>query len=572
MTYNSNMFEAGRGSIYKSPPKSSSNANKQAAGSMKSAGIGGIGGKPTTSSAKKIQDQFRRETQRDDDRRGLGASPKVTPTPQKSFLESLYDRVRGSITFAGGDPNRKKRPDPNPGALYTASPFIIPAATAVTASVLGPAVDYTDPTQVPTGTPSIYTPASRDFGKGTEPMATPEKPETAKFDVTDLLGLKEKVARGDAPGLMASPSMSKPITPDMSDAINRTLASIKDSDPDVPYVIQAGDTLSEIAVQTGTTVEDLVRENKIEDKERIYTGDELKIPSTKSTKTKEDIVSSLIQGYERKKDMSGTQVASSDEILTDATDPDAQYYESFRQGITPEVKQELPFITSSDTTKGKRERIAYGEAYKNGLRGEELQSFMAQLAHESAQYGAMKEKGYSLSRAKQVGGKAWKERLERDNVFDPSNRNAKNTGPIQAATSENIFNSVYADRNGNGDFSSGDGNRYRGRGYIQLTGRGQYRAIGNTIGVDLENNPELMEDPVIAAKASVAYWKENVRGNVPDDDYSNTKAVSGIINRGSADKIASGLSDRKKLFNRYGQKITTTSTSLRPKARPLGRP
>lgn len=323
MTYNSNMFEAGRGSIYKSPPKSKSNANKQAADSMKSAGIGGIGGKPTTSSAKKIQDQFRRETQKDDDRRGIGSKPKVTPTPQKSYLESLYDRVKSSILFAGGDPNKKKRPDPNPGALYTASPFIIPAATAVTASVLGPAVDYTDPTQVPTGMPRIYTPASRDFGKNIGTMSAPEKPDSAKFDVTDLLGLKEKVARGDAPGLMASPSMAKPSTPDMSDAINRTLASIKDSNPDVPYVIQAGDTLSEIAVQTGTTVEDLVRENKIKKADDIFIGNELKIPSAKSTKTKEDIVSSLIQGYERKKDMSGTQVASSGYIRSDAFSGDA---------------------------------------------------------------------------------------------------------------------------------------------------------------------------------------------------------------------------------------------------------
>ena len=212
--------------------KSRSNANKQAAGSMGSVGIGGIGGKPTTSAAKKIQDKFRRETQRDDDRRGLGASPKVTPTPQKSFLESLMDRVRGSILFAGGDPDRKKRPDPNPGALYTASPFIIPAATAVTASVLGPAVDYTDPTQVPTEMPRIYTPASRDFGKGTEPMATPEKPETAKIDTSDLLGLKEKVARGEAPGLMAPPSMDQPAAPAtarsaaMTAGINKVLKDV----------------------------------------------------------------------------------------------------------------------------------------------------------------------------------------------------------------------------------------------------------------------------------------------------------------------------------------------------------
>jgi len=306
MTYNSNMFEAGRGSIYNAPPKSkpksSSNANKQAAGSMGSVGIGGIGGKPTTSSASKIQSDFMKEFRKDDNKKGLGASTKVKPTPQKSFLESLYDRVRGSILFAGGDPDRKKRPDPNPGALYTASPFIIPAATAVTASVLGPGVDYTDPTEVPRGTPSIYTPDTRDFGKNIGTMPAADKPASAKIDISDLLNLKEKVVFRDAPGLMDPPSMAKPAAPAtamsaaMAEGINKTLQSVLSADPDVPYVIQAGDTLSEIAVKTGTTVEDLVKENKIEDKERIYTGNELKIPSAKATKTKEDIVSSLIGG------------------------------------------------------------------------------------------------------------------------------------------------------------------------------------------------------------------------------------------------------------------------------------
>ena len=55
--------EAGRGSIYKSPPKSKpkTNANQQAARTMRSAGIGSIGGKTTTSAAKKIQDRFREQ-------------------------------------------------------------------------------------------------------------------------------------------------------------------------------------------------------------------------------------------------------------------------------------------------------------------------------------------------------------------------------------------------------------------------------------------------------------------------------------------------------------------------------
>ena len=160
--------------------------------------------------------------------------------------------------------------------------------------------------------PRIYTPASRDFGKGTEPMATPEKPETAKIDTSDLLGLKEKVARGDAPsGLMTPPQPKDLATPGMADAINRTIASVASADPDVPYVIQAGDTLSDIARKTGTTVDDLQELNAIEDIDVIKTGEQLKIPSTKSTKTKEDIVSSIVGDYVKKtSDVEDVEVAA----------------------------------------------------------------------------------------------------------------------------------------------------------------------------------------------------------------------------------------------------------------------
>ena len=300
---------------------SKTNANKQAAKTMKAAGIGGLGGRPTTSAAQRIQDKFRRETQRDDDR----SKP---ATPQKNFLGNLLDRVKSSIRFAGGDPERKRRPDPNPSALYTASPFIIPAATAVTASVLGPAVDYTDPTQVPTEMPRIYTPASRDFGKGAEPMAAPEKPESAKFDVTDLLGLKEKVARGDTPGLMASPSMAKPAAPAtarsaaMTAGINKILKDVI-APESKEYKIKGGDTLSAISRREGVSVEDLVEINGIEDKDKIYAGDSIIIPKPEEVEqAKEFVLRVSTRGDE---------------------DPDAQFYQSFRQGImTPkEFDQKL---------------------------------------------------------------------------------------------------------------------------------------------------------------------------------------------------------------------------------------
>ncbi len=106
-------------------------------------------------------------------------------------------------------------------------------------------------------------------------------------------------------------------------AVNKTIESLKSADANVPYVIQAGDTLSDIAAKTGTTVQDLVKTNNIKDKNKIYTGNELIVPTDKTTKTKEEVVNNLV------KDSSLRITTRGDE------DPDAQFYQSFTQGITP---------------------------------------------------------------------------------------------------------------------------------------------------------------------------------------------------------------------------------------------
>lgn len=76
-----------------------------------------------------------------------------------------------------------------------------------------------------------------------------------------------------------------------------------------------------------------------------------------------------------------------------------------------------------------------------------------------------------------------------------------------------------------GNVNPGDGPRYHGRGFIQLTWRHNYRVYGNALGYDLENNPELANDPVVAIKVLVKYmvdhgidvWAE--RAFRTDDDY-----------------------------------------------------
>ena len=82
------------------------------------------------------------------------------------------------------------------------------------------------------------------------------------------------------------------------------------------YIIEVGDTLSEIAEKRGTTVDVLLEMNDIADKDKIYAGDKLKVPTKKLTDTQ----AALRRGLGSKKDMSGTQFAS--------LDPDYDFYQS----------------------------------------------------------------------------------------------------------------------------------------------------------------------------------------------------------------------------------------------------
>jgi putative chitinase len=73
------------------------------------------------------------------------------------------------------------------------------------------------------------------------------------------------------------------------------------------------------------------------------------------------------------------------------------------------------------------------------------------------------------------------------------------------------FNNKYAYLNGNGDFSSGDGYNYRGRGILQITGKSNYLAVSRELYGDdrLVKDPDLVSQPDIAGAAVAAYWNEN---------------------------------------------------------------
>ena len=110
---------------------------------------------------------------------------------------------------------------------------------------------------------------------------------------------------------------------------------------------------------------------------------------------------------------------------------------------------------------------------------------------------------------------------------------------------QKIANRVYASRMGNGDEASGEGFKYRGRGYIQLTGKQNYTAFGKAIGVDIAANPDLVATkyPLLSA---AWFFSKNCLAKCKDASDASVLAVTKCVNGGTI-----GLSDRQKHFKEY---------------------
>ncbi|MBI1179946.1 MAG: glycoside hydrolase family 19 protein [Alphaproteobacteria bacterium] len=158
-----------------------------------------------------------------------------------------------------------------------------------------------------------------------------------------------------------------------------------------------------------------------------------------------------------------------------------------------------------------------------------LQHFLAQIGHESGGLTIMEENmNYRAERLREV----WPSRFT-DMAL--ANRCAGNP--------ELLANTVYCDRMGNGNSASGDGWRYRGRGYIQITGRDGYRNVGAQAGLDLEGNPDLAFAPDRALAVACGFWRWKDLNTVSDtgDFVAVTRRINGGIN---------GLADRKAWFDK----------------------
>ena len=112
---------------------------------------------------------------------------------------------------------------------------------------------------------------------------------------------------------------------------------------------------------------------------------------------------------------------------------------------------------------------------------------------------------------------------------------------------QKIANKVYASRMDNGNEASGDGYKFRGRGYIQLTGRANYTAFGKAINEDIANNPDVVSGKY-ALLSAAWFWSKNGLYTLADGGSSD-QVVTSITKRVNGGTI--GLPDRIKHFKEY---------------------
>jgi putative chitinase len=172
-----------------------------------------------------------------------------------------------------------------------------------------------------------------------------------------------------------------------------------------------------------------------------------------------------------------------------------------------------------------------------------IAGFLSQCAHESGGFERLQE---NLNYSADGMAGVWPRRFA---VLGPDGKPVKKDGKNQPnkfalalhRKPEMIANVVYSSRMGNGPVESGEGWLYRGRGLKQLTGKDNHRACGAGLGVDLVANPDLLLEPVYAARSAAWFWannKCNIFADAGDIEGLTKKINGGLI----------GIDDRKKRY------------------------
>ena len=184
---------------------------------------------------------------------------------------------------------------------------------------------------------------------------------------------------------------------------------------------------------------------------------------------------------------------------------------------TPDEEPIRPKARPSLKNLGPYSSYLYDEATRQGIKGVELIALMAQAAQETGQFKDLDENGDT----------------EYFQMYDPEH------SPEKAAEL--------------GNDQPGDGEKYKGRGFLHITGKYNYGLAAEEFGMPFVEKPELLEDPEIAAKTSVWFWLEKVRPNVKN--FKNVRSVTRKINPKlhALDKRERFFHDYMELVSKFGK-------------------
>lgn len=154
----------------------------------------------------------------------------------------------------------------------------------------------------------------------------------------------------------------------------------------------------------------------------------------------------------------------------------------------------------------------------------QVASFIAQTGHESMDYNVLEENlNYSADGLRRIFGKYFR-------TVNPD---------LYARQPKKIASRVYANRMGNGDESTGDGWRFRGRGILQVTGRDNYEKCSEYLFNDrivLLDDPDMLTEKEFAMKSAIWYWDINKLKHVTDFTLLTKKINGGT--HGLEDRVA----------------------------------
>jgi putative chitinase len=262
----------------------------------------------------------------------------------------------------------------------------------------------------------------------------------------------------------------------------------------VQQIVEPGDTVYSIARQTGADPKEIYRLNKMDRNTKLEIGQRVVVPDySKPIKKLPATVTPTVK-------QPSVQAA-----------PAAQSFKDKITSMMPKFSSDEDEGVTLLSNNPDAEAALQTAAKAAGLKGSELAQFMAQTRHESWDFSKMKE----------VGSKKKFDRYEKNRSL------AQQLG--------NMF--------------KGDGERFKGRGPMQLTGRDNYTNASKQIFGDdrLVKNPDLVSNNLeIGAKVALWYWKNRVRPKV--DDFNNTVQVVKAINANEPAKVVQARHNKFKEY------------------------